>query len=393
MKIKETKPYIWLRSFLYSLGLLKPKGPKDYYISKVSRKAPWVYISYIADPFYHLDDDAYMSSHQNKMETIRIVQVLNELGYNVYIQDYLSKRELPNLKNVKMVFGHEPNLIYAAEKYKGSIVVQYNTGAYVEHANSQIVRMTDYVNTKYNSNIPYRRLIEVKDRAHSIYRGYEIADKILQIGSKYTVQTMPEVFHDKIVLIHESTQNCRDIVIEDSIENHYLYLGSSGTMLKGVPLLIEYFTEHTEKNIHIVGRIEEDYMELIRNEITPNIHFYGYMNVCSDEFVKITKKCNFILYPSGTEGVPGAVLCAMKYGLIPIVTPWAAFDEIEDYGFLMDYNWNVNSIAKGIDWATSMSKEERFKTKNRCKQYVNLNYNIEKFTEEFRRFCVDVLGL
>ena len=150
----------------------------DFYISKVSRKAPWIYISYIAEVFYHLEDDIFLAAHQNRREAVRIVKVLNEMGYNVYIQKYDSERELPNIKNVKVVFGLPPNLNDAADKYKEAIVVLYNTGAFVSHHNSQIIRMTDIVNAKYGSTIPYRRL----DNEYPELMSYKIADKILHFA-------------------------------------------------------------------------------------------------------------------------------------------------------------------------------------------------------------------
>lgn len=377
------------KTFLYKIlvwiGVIKDNRILDYYVSKISKSAPWVYISYITYPFFMKD----LSIHQNMRETIAMVKVLNNLGFNVYVQDYQSKNILPQIDNVKMVFGHEPNLIRAAEKWPQAVVIQYNTGAYVEHQNNQVKKMTDYVNRVYKCCIPYRRL----DQEISIFRGYEIAYKILQIGSKFTLETMPPKYHQKIVMIHQSTQIHRELPdICDANENHFFFMASGGNMLKGIPLLIEFFSKHQQYILHIIGPIEDDFLEAIKNEITPNISLHGYMDVNSDEFVEIVKKCNFIVYPSGSEGgIPGAVLCAMQYGLIPIVTPWAAFDEIEEYGYLMDYNWNVNSVEKGIDWALSLSPQERCWRKKSCSKFVIDNYNLDKFSEEFRVFCKSIL--
>lgn len=383
---------LYLKTLIYDIMAylgMKEKRQKEYFVSKVSRNSPWVYMSYITYPFYKKD----LSIHQNMRETIAMVKVLNDLGLNVYVQYYLSKSEIPQLSNVKMVFGHEPNLIRAADKFPEALVVYYSTCAYADHQNNQILKMTDSINNKYHSNLPYRRLFDIKDTQHSIYRGYEIAEKILQIGSKFTIETMPERYRNKIVLIHQSTQVSRDIFVQDAFENEFLFLGSGGNMLKGIPLLLDYFTTHQDCLIHIVGPIEEDYQELIQNEVTPNIHFHGFMDVNSDAFVEIVKKCNFVLFPSGSEGCPGSVLCAMQYGLIPIVTPWAAFDEIEEYGYMMDYNWNVHSVEKGIDWAKSLSPQERLLRKKRCSKFVIDNYNLDKFSEEFRDFCKSILQL
>lgn len=376
-----------IKALLIKLGLIYNKD--DYYVSKIDEKAPWVYISYVAGVFYYKNDKSYMEAHQNRQETLCIVNVLNELGYNVYIQDYESRRRLPKLQNIKMVFGHEPNLVKAAEKYPEALVVQYNTGSYLDHANSQIIKMTDSVNEKYQSKLPYRRLINPKDRVH--YEVYQLADRILQIGSKFTIATIPERFRNKIVTIHQSTQVNRSISIIDAPKNEFLFLGSTGNILKGIPLLVDYFTKHKEITLHLVGPIEEDYWSLIKEEITPNIVIHGFMDVNSDAFLDITSTCNFIIFPSGSEGCPGSVLCAMKYGMIPIVTPWAAFDEIEEYGYLMDYNWDVNSVAKGVEWALSLTPAERLQLKLKCKQYVDKYYTLERFSDEFRTFCINTL--
>lgn len=373
--------------FFACLGI-KEKRLKEYYISKVSRDAPWVYISYITAPFYKKN----LSSHQNQREMVAMVKVLNDLGYNVYVQDYMSKKNIPFLRNVRMIFGHTPNIIKASEKYPGAVVVLYHTGAYVKHYNKQVIKMTDFVNRRYQSKIPYYCLQNIDNNDPlSVLKGYEISNKILQIGSKFTLQTLPSHLHEKVVFIHQSTQVTRVPLIEDAKENEFFYMASSGNMLKGVPLLIEYFSKHQHFILHIIGLIEKDYMEVLNNILTPNIKLHGFMDVNSLEFAGIVSKCNFVIYPSGSEGVPGAVLCAMQYGLIPVVTPWAAFDEIEDYGYLMDYNWNVDSIAKGVEWALSLNPQERLLRKKRCSEFVVQNFNIERFSMEFRDFCKSVL--
>ena len=381
--VKNTFPYIRLRSFLHSTGIIKPKEPKDYYISKVSKDAPWTYVAYIASVFYHLEDDKFLDSHQNKREAIRIVNELNKLGYNVYVQEFTSTREIPVLKNVKIIFGHNPNLFRAAEKYPQALVIRYSTGSYYRHQNSQITKMTDYVNKKYHSNIPYRRMVQTGDDVEKILK---LSYKVLQVGSKYTISTYPDEYKNKICLIHQSTQVSRDIEICDATENEFMYLGSSGNLLKGIPLLIDYFTQHEEVTLHIVGPMEADYMELIKEEVTSNIIFHGFMNVNDDEFIQIVKRCNFIIFPSGSEGCPGSVLCAMQFGLIPIVTPWAAFDEIKEYGYLMDDKWTVESVEKGVKWALSLQADERYKLKIKCKDYVREYYNLDRFGKEFGEF-------
>lgn len=363
----------------------------DYYISKVSNKAPWVYVSYLSEVFQCLDDESYLNSHQNKRETIEIVRVLNQLGYNVYVQDFLSFKKIPNLKNIKIVFGHEPNFVKASIKYPHAKRIYYATGAYGKHQNNQVIKMTDYVNELYNSNIPYRRLVESKESEFSIEKAYSISDYILLIGSKYTIDTFPLEYQNKITTIKQSCQiNNLDSVINYSPEREFFFMGSSGNILKGLPLIIDYFTKHTSKIIHIVGPIENDYYELIKKQLTNNIILHGIMDINTPEFHDIVSRCNFIVYPSGSEGgMPGAVLNSMKLGLIPIVTQWAAFDDIEEFGYLLK-RWDVESLSNGIDWAEELTCEELSVLKNKCSKYIKDNYNLENFALQFESFIKSI---
>lgn len=363
----------------------------DNYVKMVSPDAPWVYISYIADVFYHQTDEQYLSAHQNKKEALSQVEVFQQLGYNVYVQDYNSKQEIPDTK-FDIIFGHEPNFVKACIKNPSALKILYVPGAYIGHRNNQIVKITDLVNEKYHCSIPYRRLLEFEDSNYASIPAYEIADQILMIGSRFTIQTFPEHLRNKITTIHQSSQ-VHDMDVEPlyAQENEYFFMGSYGNLLKGISLLLEYFSKHPEFILHIVGPIEDDVKGGLSSITTDNVILHGYLNVNSIEFKNIICRCNFIIYPSGSEGMPGAVLNSMKNGLIPIVTPWAAFDEIEDYGYVMR-RWDVDSIGEGINWSLSLSQLEVAERKKRCVAYVQTTYNLEQYKKEFSTYFTKAIA-
>ena len=343
----------------------------------------WVYICYIAQVFYHLDDTQYLDSHQNKREAIVIANTFHKLGYNVYIQEFSSNKKIPNL-NFTIIFGIESNFYKACKRFPQAKKIYYATGAYFKHQNKQIYDMTNYINSTYKSNLTYKRLVKP-------HKSIEIADSILQIGSNFTISTYPEQYQSKISLIHQSTQiNSQSQIKKYAKENEYFYMGSGGNALKGLVLLIEYFHQHTELYLNIVGPIENDFYNTLKNQIGNNIKIWGFLNVNSPQFSQIIKRCNFIIYPSGSEGIPGAVINSMKKGLIPIVTPWAAFNEINNYGFLLE-KWDIESINKGIKWSQSLSIETIEKLSKDCQTYVNQNYNITNFEKEFNQYIQAVL--
>lgn len=372
------------------LYIIKDRSPKDYYISKVSKKAPWVYIAYITEVFYRKDDDNLKNVHQNQREALTQVDVLNEMGYNVYVHFYLSNSKIPNYQ-FEIVFGHEPNFVRAVSKNPNALKVLYVPGAYIDHRNGQIIKMTNHVNQVYKSSIPYRRLLEY-DPLYCSKIAYELADKILMIGSKFTIETFPEHLHPKIVTIHQSTQLSRTTeAIQYASANEFFFMGSGGNLLKGISLLVEYFSKHPEYIMNIVGPIEDDVKDALNDLLTANIKFYGFIDINSDEMIDIMGRCNFIIYPSGSEGMPGAVLNSMKNGLIPIVTRWAAFDEIEELGYVLE-DWTVSAIDKGINWSKSLSQDEILNLKQKCSLYVENTYNLDRYRKEFKEFFVQAIN-
>lgn len=349
----------------------------DYVIKSVSDEAPWVYFSYLPHVFRHLCDKRYLAVHQANQETIKMVEVFNLLGYNVYLQDFKSKKRLPGHINPDIVIGLEPNFNRACENWPNAKKVYFATGAYWEHANKQIKAMTDYINRKYGGNITYHRLTKPHNAS-------QLADHILQIGSSYTIKTYPKELQNKITCIDQSS-TASSFQKQYALENHFFFMGSSGNVLKGVSLLIEYFRDHPDLTLHWVGPIEDDFFEAMEEQITPNIKTYGFLNVISNQMREVVSKCNFVIYPSGTEGCPGAVINSMKMGLIPIVTPWAAFDGIEEVGFVMD-DWTIESMTKGIEWALSKDMGDIEKLSLRSQQIVSEKFNLDRFESQLYEY-------
>ena len=375
---------VWLYNKLANHHLIKDQRPIDYYISKINDDAPWVYSSYIASVFYHLEEETYMNSHQNKREAVEMVRIWNEMGYNVYVQDANSPRNLPDLKNVQIVFGHEPQMPLAAKKYKAPLRIYYATGTYRDHNNRMVKQMTDWVNRTYSANIPYGRLQAAHD-------SYEVATHVLMIGSQFTKETVPLALRNKITLIHQSLQPTKFLKpVLYAPENEFFFMGSAGNMLRGVPLLLEYFITHSKLRLHVVGPIKDDYYKLMKARLTPNIVLHGFMDINSDAFLQIISRCNFMLYPSGSEGVPGSVLNGMKNGLIPIVTPWASFDEIEKYGYIFS-DWSINAIDDAVRWALSIPAPQVEQMKKNSQRYVLTNFSLERFCSEFSNFFIQLL--
>jgi len=350
---------------------------RSVYVSKISEEALWVYLSYIADVFYRQNDESYLNVHQALREAVEMVSIFNKLGYNVYVQNYDSSTPLPDI-NVSVIFGHSPNLELAVKKWPKAYVVMYATGPLYTHQNAQEQFMVDYVNHKYGTTFAMERWVPP-------YNSHVIANKILMIGSCATIETFPEDYRSKITIIHQSSQ-AKQVVdpIRYAPENEFFFMASAGNLLRGIPLLIESFVSHPEKTLHIVGPVGP-YLEYVLASLPDNIHIHGFIDINSDEMASIMSRCNFMIYPTGSDGIPGSLINSMMNGLIPIVSKWGAFDEIIDYGYLMK-NWDVTSIDEGLLWADSLSPEQCLSLKRKCSIFVKDQYNLKRFSEEFEKF-------
>lgn len=358
------------------LSVFKKAKDTEKYVVATKKTTKWIFVSYIPYVFYEKDISKRFA-HQNQNEMIAIVDVLKRLGYNIYVMAYNSADELPDI-DVSIVFGLEPVFGRACEKYPNARKIYYATGAYYKHQNNMVISMTDKFNSIFNANIPYRRLVNPHNSS-------EISDSILQIGSNYTIDTYPSNLHHKIQTIHQSSQATPSNTIEYAKENEYVFMGSGGNLLKGLGVLFNYFCHNTEFTLNIIGPVEDDVMEIIRSKITPNIRIHGYLNIESKKLQTIIKKCNFIIYPSGSEGCPGAVINLMKKGMIPIISRWAAFDEIEEYGYLLK-DLDMESIRMAIEWSSKLTAEKITEMKKKASKFVCDTYSLEKFSAEFKEF-------
>lgn len=351
------------------------------YKSIISDNAPWVYISYIPEVFYKQKNLRYMNGHQSRRETIEMVRCFNNLGYNVFMTHF-NNPTFPNV-DVKIIFGLEPVFTEACRIYSDAKKIYYATGAYYGHQNSMIESRTNYFNIKHAANCPLLRLVKEDERI-------ELADKILQIGSKYTIQTYPEKYREKITTIHQSCSIVNCITMEQH-GNDYMWIGGGGAILKGLDLVIDYFVCHKDMTLHVIGNIENDFLEAYSSIDLSNVIFYGHMDTASEEFRKVIAKCSFMVYPSCTEGgLPGSVITSMYYGLIPIVSKWAAFDEIESYGYVINELQDID-IERAIEWSLALDSNYKRSLSLKCSKFAQQTYNIDNFKKELYKYFENII--
>lgn len=75
----------------------------------------------------------------------------------------------------------------------------------------------------------------------------------------------------------------------------------------------------------------------------------------------------------------------MYYGIIPIVSQWAAFDEIEEMGYLLT-NLDIDAIQLVIDRIIDLSDDEVKRLSVKCSIFSQNTYNLRIFEKEFKQY-------
>ena len=357
-----------------------------------NKERPWVITSYITLPYYFRWFRPYMLAHQNREGSLIIREAFRELGLNFLAVSSKKEnvREYIDSSKVKIVFGIEPNFVNFSKLYPKVTKVYFATGAYYKHQNDMIIKRTNEVNRKKHCSLQYSRLV-------SEHESVKIADWIIQIGSKYTLETYPEEVHQKIRIVRQNTfeflRYDEKIKTKNFDPRTFLWFGSTGAVLKGLDLVLDFFAKNNQYTLHVVGPVEKDFQQVYENELfhTQNIYFHGPLNINSRQLLKIAGEASFVVLPSASEGCPGSVLNMMRLGMVPIVSKYAAFDSIENFGFVTN-DLSVEGLSKAIDEASKMTRQELLRAFAVNSEFVTSNFNSLTFLNDLKESFQQFLG-
>ncbi len=169
--------------------------PNKTYKTKAEHRGAAL-ISYIAASLY--ENEKHLLKHQNRREAKVITQSFLDLGFDVDVVFSEKKFLLPRRSEYDVIFWIEPHFERFAQEYPRALKIYYATGAYWEFHNEGILQRTEQVNRNRGSKIKPSRLVES-------HNSCEVADHIIQIGSKKTIDTYPEYLQSKISRIQQSS--------------------------------------------------------------------------------------------------------------------------------------------------------------------------------------------
>lgn len=365
-------------------ALAGEKYISSYTLYSPTKTGKWAFISYLPNVYPNEKNLEYLLWHQNRREQIIIGKVFTEFGYNVKIAQYTELGECDDRK-YDIIFGIEPCFLEMCKKAPHALKIYYGTTAYPKFYATALKKRIDEFNSTHNASLLYSRVEE----GTSYCGGADVADIIFQIGTPFTLATYPHELRSKIRLINQSSnfyaQYDSNRKHRDVCQKDFLWMGSAGSILKGLDIVLDFFIQHPEFNLHVVGDIDKEFKEFYEPTLKAckHIKFYGFLSTSSELFASVAYRCAFNIFPSCSEGSPGSVNTTMNMGIIPILSQVAAFPEINNYGFMLK-NLSVTAIEEAVEWASSLTPERFHTLIDRNKAFAQSTWNLERFESEFR---------
>jgi hypothetical protein len=249
----------------------------------------------------------------------------------------------------------------------------------------------------YHNQAIYSRLFDLKARRNIVLKpkklikpnlSADIADCITQRGHglvaetySYTNKPVLKIRHSSIF---EYDRPPKDNY--DACRKNFIWIGGFGCISKGLDLLLDVFTELADHHLYICSRIaqEPDFESAFDKELnhTENIHNLGFIEVNSETFNQLAKKCIALIYPSCTELSSGSVITSMHAGLIPAVSKECGVD-VGDFGLVLD-KCSVEEIKNMVLNLSSASIGDLEERSLKGWEYAKINHTQKGFEEDYR---------
>lgn len=354
-------------------------------------------ISYEIYPFINPLRGRRFYSHSNNPEALLIAKILDELGYKV---DYVMYNAQINLKkrHYDLAFGLDPMFGKIKQLCKPKTSIYYATGSYYKsRKQAENSRLKELLRRKSSENLREDSFLLCGDYSEN---SIDSSEHIICIGDEFTRLTHPISLRPNIHLVPISTYNFFPWPELKQLKNislgrrHFLTFTSSIFILKGLDILLEVFKSNPHLHLYVAGNIDSDpaFKKLYNNELfnTVNIHLVGWVNVHTHAFRRLAMQCDFVILPSASEGVNGAIPNCMNAGLIPIITKEVSVT-IKNAGILLP-NAEMRTIAQTINRAAKLPTKRVTAMADQAYLTSRANYSLASFEGSFRQALLNILG-
>lgn len=279
---------------------------------------------------------------------------------------------LANKRAIKIIYMTEDPFFIASAREKERI--EYYTHRHPEQANNQGIK--DFVSTR--AGVFYPDGIE------------NLADYVVCQGNpahferlgKKVYFIVPNAFkNEKFTNNQNHKQN-----------NTFVMFGASSLIRKGTDILVDVFSQHPEWELYLCDKnISANLKKIGYSDLPSNVHDCGFIDVESDELIKLFEKVRFILLPSCSEAPSSAVLTGMRHGLLPIVMRGIGLDSYHEFCSYFE-QFTVEHVESVISENLQQGEDCLNEKSEAIYKYANQNFTISAFTLRLKNIMLDIMG-
>ena len=337
-------------------------------------------------------DSPEIYRHQKYERMLAIVKTFNRLGYIVDVIDVWDTGFVPK-EDYSILLGTCPSFKRMAEILPDSVLkINFSVGPRPEfRCNAEEIRCVAAGKRRSKTFI------------HQYPKGKtspkkELVDAVITIGNEWVASTY-RPYNKSVYPIGTGGYDFIQSTIDDkdfhTARRKFIWMGNWMFIGKGLDLVLEVFSKLPELELYVCGGVwnEPDFVEAYEKELfhMPNIHVMGKVRIEEEEFIQLTKKVAYTIFPTSNDAMAGGVCASMKCGVIPIVSRENGMDT-GDFGIMLS-DCRLETIRDAVLQAAEISPEECRNMAYRACREGEKNYTMETWHKRFETALCDILSI
>lgn len=337
-----------------------------------------VLVSYLTTGYFINPEENY--GRTTILEIFKIVNVFSELGYSIDLVNCNDVKSLELIRDTKydVIFGFGEVFFQMSEIHHEVLTVLYMTEQHPEFSIKEEQKRVDYFYFRHHKHVPivrsgkFYKLEHFKKKYDYIITLSEVEPLKLQYDFPFTL--FPTGIINPNFTFKKKQHNYT--------RQHFLWLGSTGVIHKGLDLLIDIFRNREDISLHICG-LDEVSRKILPIPKRDNIFDYGYIDIKSEDFFNITNLCTYSILPSCAEGCATSITTSMLHGLIPVVMRNAGFNRLGSYAIFLD-DYRVEYLDEFVTKLSGKDPEMLAQFSNKVYHFARKEFVLTTFEENFR---------
>jgi hypothetical protein len=322
-------------------------------------------------------------------EILKIVNAFSDSGYAIDIIDCIDKRalEIVKDKSYDLIFGFGENFYQLTKLNPFALSILYMTENHPEFSYKEEKKRLDYFYERYGRKLIIRR----SGKYYKISHLQNMYSQVITMGEPKLLNNQ---YNNPYVLFPTGLIN-PDFVFYNkdhlNTRKHFLWLGSTGAVHKGLDLLLDVFNLRDDIVLHICGLEKNDrkYLNMSKRE---NIIEDGLIYIKSKTFLQLVDKCSFIILPSCSEACSTSITTGMLHGLIPVVMKDAGFTRLGNNAIFLE-DFKIDYLEKKLNELSNSDAEKLSLFSRQVFDFAQQNFTIQAFGNNFKAIISDILKI